>query len=190
MRLVSLLVRGMVIASLVSLPGFAQSSPPSADDLQPNEPQPALPNIPQSSRMTLERLDAILKQEAENVQGAQGRWQFTIGDRPLLVFTDIRYDRMRIFTPIVAAEDLSDEQWQRMMSANFDTALDARYAMTEGGTIVATFVHPLSTLSDRDLRSAIYQVANLAETFGDLYSSGALEFDPDGSDEPEDNVGI
>ncbi|MEM8641066.1 MAG: type III secretion system chaperone [Cyanobacteria bacterium P01_G01_bin.54] len=190
MRFISLLVQGIVVVSWVGLPVLAQSPPPSADDLRPIDPQPTPTPINPSPLMTLDRLYFILKQEGEDVKGAQGRWQFKIGDRPLLLFTDIRYDRMRLFTPIVSAEDLTEEQWQRMMSANFDTALDARYAITDGGTVVATFVHPLSTLSDRDFRSAIYQVTNLAETFGDLYSSGVLEFEPHRTDEPEESVEI
>lgn len=40
----------------------------------------------------------------------------------------------------------------------------------------ATFIHPLSTLHDRQFISAIGQTVNLALTFGTTFSSGAMSF--------------
>ena len=176
-------ILGLVSGTLAL--GLAQGCAPAPSSRAPLQwlntvgIQQANPNAtPIDTAMTLERIGAILEQEAENVEEFQGQWQFTLGDRPLLLATDVTHDRMRIFTPIISAQDLTEEQWQIVMVANFYTALDARYAITEDGILVSTFLHPLSTLQEQDLRSALYQVANLAETFGTLYSSGALEFDP------------
>ncbi|MEM7595784.1 MAG: hypothetical protein AAF383_30500, partial [Cyanobacteria bacterium P01_A01_bin.83] len=68
----------------------------------------------------------------------------------------------------------------KMMVANFHTALDARYAISNG-VVVTTFIHPLSSLQERDLLSALNQVSSLAETFGTSYTSGEVLFVPGGN---------
>jgi len=129
------------------------------------------------SIMTLTQLEAIINAEGTNVQGGNGQWQVTVEGRTLLVLADVGSDRMRIFTPIIPATDLSPVQIQSILLANFHTALDARYALSEDA-LVAAFVHPLSSLNDDYLRSALSQVATLADNFGTTYSSGALDFGP------------
>ena len=136
----------------------------------------------QSSDMTLSRLEAILQEEASEVQGSNGQWQITVGDRPLIVLADQTNNRMRIVTPVIAATELEAQQIQNILLANFHTALDARYALSEG-TLVSVFVHPLNSLDEDYLRSAIAQVKTLADTFGTAYSSGEIGFGP-GESEP------
>ena len=70
---------------------------------------------------------------------------------------------------------LTPEQVSRILEANFHTALDARYA-TSKGYLYAAFIHPLSLLTEREIRSAVVQVANLARAFGTTYSSGGLVY--------------
>ncbi|MGB3571352.1 MAG: hypothetical protein WBA01_04870, partial [Phormidesmis sp.] len=122
----------------------------------------------------------ILQAEGSNVQGSAGQWQVTIEDRTLFVLADAANNRMRIFTPVISAADLSTEQVQAILLANFHTALDARYALSDE-TLVSVFVHPFSSLDEDYLRSALSQVAALAANFGSSYSSGALDFGPSGS---------
>ena len=129
----------------------------------------------QMQMMTVERLDQILRSEVGNVQGGNGQWQFSVSDRTVLVLADADNDRMRVFSPVVPAEDLTAQQVQAMLAANFHTALDARYAVTDGA-VVAVYLHPLSTLQDDNFRSALRQVVSLAETFGTSYSSSELNF--------------
>jgi hypothetical protein len=62
-----------------------------------------------------------------------------------------------------------------MMQANFDSALDARYAIAEG-RLWAVYIHPLSPLRDEQLISGVGQVVNAALTYGTLYTSGAGQF--------------
>lgn len=61
------------------------------------------------------------------------------------------------------------------MEANFHSALDARYAVSDG-VLYSAFIHPLASLTERDLISGIGQTRQLALTFGRKYSSGALHF--------------
>ncbi len=150
-------------------PALAQSQP---------GPDPSL------SIMTVEQLEAILQGEADVVQGGDGQWEVTLGDRNLLVLANFPSNRMRILTPVAPVTELSVEQVQSILLANFHTTLDARYAITEG-TVVSLYVHPLQSLQANDLRSALRQVASLAETFGSSYSSGELLFDQNAPNRPE-----
>ena len=71
--------------------------------------------------------------------------------------------------------DLDSELLFRLLQANFDTALDARYSIARG-VLWSLYLHPLGSLSDEQFLAAIGQVVNLASTFGTTYSSGALTF--------------
>jgi len=61
------------------------------------------------------------------------------------------------------------------LQANFDSALDARYAVANG-VLWSAYIHPLSSLQDKQFLEAVGQVVNLTSTFGSSYSSGALIF--------------
>jgi hypothetical protein len=61
------------------------------------------------------------------------------------------------------------------MQANFDTALDARYAVAQG-RLWGVFLHPLSPLERDQLLSGLAQTVNVALTYGESYSGGASVF--------------
>ena len=143
--------------------------------------QAQLPGL--TDGMTLARLEAVLKEEADEVQGSNGQWQARIGDRAVIVLADANNNRMRIVAPAASVAELDAQSIQSILLANFHTALDARYAISDD-TVVSVFVHPLNSLNDDYLRSALSQVTTLAETFGTTYSSGALGFGP-GLDQPQ-----
>lgn len=125
--------------------------------------------------MTLEQLEQVLRETADEIEGEDGRWQLRLGEVALACMTDLRFDRMRIIAPIAEVDEVSEEIREACLEANFHTALDARYA-TSDGVLYAAFIHPLSPLDDDLAESAIRQVANLVETFGTTFSSGALVF--------------
>ncbi|MCG8365372.1 MAG: YbjN domain-containing protein [Pseudanabaenales cyanobacterium] len=136
--------------------------------------------------MTAERLEDILSQETHDFRAENGQWLFTFEGRPMIALVDAAVNRMRIVAPIMAAENLTNEQIQSILLANFHTTLDGRYAVTNG-TVVATFAHPLSSLQENDLQSALHQVAQLAENFGSTYSSGELLLRPGGQPQPQNS---
>ena len=82
---------------------------------------------------------------------------------------------MRIMVAVRSAKDLTPEEMMRIMQANFDSALDSRYAVARD-ILWATFIHPLRTLHDKQFIAAIGQTVNLALTYGTSYSSGLLTF--------------
>ena len=63
----------------------------------------------------------------------------------------------------------------RLMQANFDTALDARYAVAQG-RLWGVFIHPLSPLEHDQFLSGLAQTVNLALSYGQSYSGGASVF--------------
>jgi len=77
--------------------------------------------------------------------------------------------------PIRSAEGVTEDDMRRMMQANFDTALDARYAIAQG-RLWAVFIHPFRALEKDQLISGIGQTVNLALTYGNLYTGGALTY--------------
>ena len=135
-----------------------------------------------SASMTLRQLESILQSESSELQGTPGQWRATVNGRQLIVLADVANDRMRIVTPVIAASDLSAPQIQAILLANFHTALDARYALSEEA-VVAMFVHPLASLDEDYLRSALSQVTTLADNFGTTYNSGELGFGAAGQSE-------
>jgi hypothetical protein len=125
--------------------------------------------------MTLERLDAIIRALDPEVQTNGTMWQFTVNEVIVLIVTDEAADRMRAITAVRKAEDVSPEELTRLMQANFDSALDARYALAKG-VLWSAFIHPLKPLEKDQFISGIGQVVNLAQSYGTLYSGGALLF--------------
>ncbi|MEM9072955.1 MAG: hypothetical protein AAGE52_30905 [Myxococcota bacterium] len=126
-------------------------------------------------RMTLDKMDQIVRTMAADVQRQGGIWEFRYEGLPLTIVTDARADRMRIVAPITRTNAMTSDQHDAVMMANFHSALDARYAISQG-VLFSAFIHPLSTLHPDDLQSGIRQTANLVRTFGTSYTSGELFF--------------
>ena len=125
--------------------------------------------------MTNSRLAVLIKRLDPQARGEQGYWQFTVEKHPVTVITDAKADRMRVIVPIAPTDKLERDVLFRLMQANFDSALDARYAIAKG-VVWGTYIHPLAVLEEKEFISGVGQVVNLALTFGTSYSSGALIF--------------
>ena len=98
------------------------------------------------------------------------------------VMTDERADRMRIMIPIRRFNTQNLENLQLaliVLQANYDRALDARYAVHDG-LLWSAFIHPLGSLTPKDLQNALQQVKTLAENTGTSYSSSPMIFAPQG----------
>lgn len=152
-----------LFGAVLSLPAVAQEAT-AQEAPAPSEPP-----------MTLERMGAIVQAIDPEAQVFETGFQLTIEDIPVIIVSDPRADRMRAMVPIRSAEGLEPEELMRLMQANFDTALDARYAVANG-RLWGTFIHPLSPLEREQLISALIQTVNLARTYGTLYSGGAQTF--------------
>ena len=56
-------------------------------------------------------------------------WSFEYGGRDFYVMTDENHNRMRAMMPVAQADSLSPDDLRTLLEANFDRALDARYAL-------------------------------------------------------------
>jgi len=146
-------------------------------DKQPEQaPEPQSQGQPETPQpMDNARLQQLLERLDAEVQGQEGRWLVNYNGVQVYVITDSRADRMRIMTPIIDAETVSEDILYRLLQANFDAALDARYAIAQD-KIWSTFVHPLSSLSDKEFFSGLAQPLVARDTYGTSFSSGALTF--------------
>lgn len=153
-----------------------EAAPPPALEGAPSDEDNALDNpFTFEGLMTAERLGSLIERIDPNAQKNGNSYLFTVQDRQLQVVYDEAADRMRILTPIIPIEDLPDGLYERLLQANFDAVLDARYAIANGG-IWSVFIHRLSSLTDEDFISGVAQTAIAAQTFGTSYTSGAFVF--------------
>ena len=111
-------------------------------------------------------------------------WRMQVGGRIALVSVDTDLGRLRVMVPVRGEHGLGAADLKRMMQANFDSALDARYAVARG-LVWAVFAHPLRRLDKTQLITGLAQAVTLARTHGTLYSSGALHFGGGDSDTPQ-----
>ena len=125
--------------------------------------------------MDNKRLGELLLELDADAQGEPGFWYLEYNGHPTYVITDETADRMRVVVQIGPAENLDQAALFRMMQANFDSALDARYSIARG-MLWSAYIHPLSPLSDDRFRAGFLQAINLAETYGTEYTSGGLRF--------------
>jgi hypothetical protein len=134
-------------------------------------PAPQIERLP--GDMTLTGLFELVRRIDPQAQVQGNAAQFTVNDRGLVLVGDERAGRMRIMSPIARADALDEEILQRMLQANFDAALDARYAIANG-IVWSVFIHPLPPMDEAQFANAVSQVFVAASTFGSAYTSGAL----------------
>lgn len=125
--------------------------------------------------MTVDRMAQIVLALDPDAAVAGPGFSFTIDDVPVLIVTDIGANRMRAMVPIRSVETMTADELQRVMQANFDSALDARYAIAQE-RLWGVFIHPFKELERDQLISGIAQTVNIAKTYGTLYSGGATQF--------------
>lgn len=133
------------------------------------------PAVELEPAMTLQRLAEIVQALDPQVVARGPALEFTLDDIPVIVIADARADRMRAMVPIASADGLGPDDLMRMMQANFDAALDARYAVANG-RLWGVFIHPLSPLEKDQFLSGLVQTITVAKTYGTGYTGGAAVF--------------
>ncbi|MDA5095522.1 hypothetical protein O2N63_15640 [Aliiroseovarius sp. KMU-50] len=162
MRIVKPLVLALSLGVTLPSGGYAQDVPP----LEP--PQRA-------DAMTLGSLAAILRAIDPSVQVDGTHFQLAINDAAILVIADPLADRMRALVRIGPADAMDEAMMMRLLQANFDAVLDARYAVA-GGQIWSAYIHPLSPLEPSELVSGLAQMVNAAQSFGTGFTGGGVQF--------------
>jgi len=129
-----------------------------------------------SQHMNNEKLGSIITTVGDSINhSSEGVWEFKYLDRYMIVITDQNNNRMRIITPIVKADKVKRKIIDECMKANFDRALDVKYAISND-IIWSVFAHPLRELSENQAKDAILQVYTAAKNFGSTFTSTHLVF--------------
>ncbi|MGY3793170.1 hypothetical protein [uncultured Aquimarina sp.] len=145
-----------------------------------------------AQQMNNETLGEIITQKADTINGITGNWQFIYKEIPMLCVTDERNNRMRIIAPITDSSNLDKDLLLDSMTANFHSALDVKYAISNG-ILWSAYVHPLKELTTEQVESALSQVYLAAKTFGTTFSStellfGASALEEEKKEEPKKEV--
>lgn len=128
-----------------------------------------------AQEMNPEKLSELISQVSDTVATSGNTIQFMYKERPLICVYDENANRMRIISPIVETKDVQEEQLLNMLVANFHSALDVKYALSDE-VIWSVFIHPLKELAEHQVLDAIDQVHTASITFGTTYSSTSLVF--------------
>jgi hypothetical protein len=145
--------------------------------------------------MTTSAIGKLLDSYLTQLEGGDGFWRGMRGDVQIFVLSDETHDRMRIMAPIGELKTLQARVLKVLLEANYDRALDAKYAL-RGREVWSVSVHPLATLAPDDFASFLDQVVRLVKNTGSTYASSDLVFgagrpDPsgpaaDGDDDADD----
>ena len=125
--------------------------------------------------MTTQAMGRLIDSYVTDLEGQPGFWRGVRNEVPVFVFSDDEHDRFRIMSPIGVVEELDADLLHVLLQANYDRALDARYAM-RGNELWSVVVHPLVTLAPDDLPSLFDQVVTLVKNTGSTFASTELVF--------------
>lgn len=132
-------------------------------------------NTVYSQDMTVTKLGQMLEKVSDSIVSQKTNWRFIIKQTPFIAVADSTHNRMRIISPITSVNRLTEELKTASLIANFHTALDVKYAISDD-ILWAVFIHPLKELSEEQVLDAIGQVYYANITFGSTFSSTSLVF--------------
>ena len=125
--------------------------------------------------MDEEQLDIILTKASDTIRHYDNVWEFIVDDVLMMCIIDKPNNRMRIVAPIREMKEVSTDEVNDAMEANFHSALDIRYCISDN-LMWAAFIHPFRELTDGQVKDAVRQVYAATNNFGTSYSSSHLAF--------------
>ncbi|WP_234418184.1 hypothetical protein [Aquimarina aquimarini] len=128
-----------------------------------------------AQNMDNNKLQEIINQNADTISGVTGYWKFIYQKTPMICITDTTNNRMRIITPITSSDTLDKELLLDAMTANFHSALDVKYAISNE-ILWSVYVHPLKELTNEQVVSALSQLYYATKNFGTTFSSTEFIF--------------
>ncbi len=125
--------------------------------------------------MTPSKLGTMLEKISDSIVSQKTQWRFIIKNVPFITIADSTHNRMRIMSPVVESGKLSEELKTASLMANFHTALDVKYAISDN-VLWSVFIHPLNELTEDQVLDAVSQVYYAKVNFGTTFSSTSLVF--------------
>ena len=129
---------------------------------------------------TFDDLKLIMAREATIIKEEGNMIHYKVDELQLFLIVDENANRMRLMSPVVEESKLTDDDLKLLMESNFDRALDAKYAISNG-ILWSVFAHPLKELYKDQMVDAFNQVRNLVYTYGTTYTSTTMVFGGDGN---------
>ena len=129
----------------------------------------------QAQDMTLSKLEKIFENASDSIVSQKPQWRFLIKNIPFIAIADSTHNRMRIISPIGESDKLNEELKTASLMANFHTALDVKYAISDN-ILWSVFIHPLKELTEDQVYDAVSQVYYAHVNFGTTFSSTSLVF--------------
>lgn len=164
-------MKTFIVAFTFLFCSFSILSKSTKNTLQRSDKLNVLPSIPMDNK----RLDKIIKANCEITNSQLGFWEVKYKGYSLTIITDEAHNRMRIVCPVIEEKKLTKKDLSIILSANFDSALDAKYALYKE-YLWSVFTHPLKELEQEQFKDAMLQVATLTSTYGSTYTSTDLIF--------------
>lgn len=164
--------------ALVAPAAHAQTQPQAQPGIEPQiEPRADAP-VPElfEGPMSVERMVALVTMIDPEAEVGPGSIFLSLDDVPVTIVYDAGANRMRALVPIASADTMDEGQMLRLLQANFDTTLDARYAIAQG-RVWSVFVHPLAELQARQFMSGLAQTVALAHSYGTTFASTEMIFE-------------
>lgn len=137
-----------------------------------------LSSIAGAQDMDLKSLKLALAQRAVVVAENGPSVEYDLDGVHIYLIADESANRMRLVAGIVEESKVDANDLKKMMEANFDRALDAKYALSNG-VLWSVYAHPLKELERDQLVDALYQVKNLVNNYGTTYNSTDFIFGSD-----------
>ncbi|MEM9857316.1 MAG: hypothetical protein AAF843_08165 [Bacteroidota bacterium] len=128
--------------------------------------------------MDLKSLKLALAQRAVVIAENGPSVEYELDGIQIYLIADESANRMRLISGITEESKVKAEDLKKMMEANFDRALDAKYALSNG-FLWSVYAHPLKELEKEQLIDALYQVKNLVNNYGTTYNSTDFIFGAD-----------
>jgi hypothetical protein len=127
-------------------------------------------SVPETSdeKMTAQGVAGILKGQNITLQGKPGHWQFVHEEMQIFLLVDSEGNRVRLVTPLARLDLLRQDPdfievnlLRKLLKANYLPTGDVRLCLNRH-IVWAAFLHPLDTLTERDLLSALAQLVRVA----------------------------
>lgn len=175
-RVFSFLTVAAIVAAFSLSVSIAQDAPSAEDRYEGSDNEESRKNAKNFDALaSAARLRDAVKRIDQNAEFGPNGAVFEVEGISITLVYDTEADRMRLVAPVADASDLEPQDMIRLMQANFDSTLDARYAVAQG-VLWSVFLHPLSGLHGDEFGSGLGQTINLVATYGTSYSSGAFVF--------------
>jgi hypothetical protein len=125
--------------------------------------------------MTQAELELAFGDLVDAIEGPPGSIRSQVAGVNVYLISEPAKDRMRLIVPVAGIKTLDARYLGTLLEANFESTLEARYAISDGA-VHAIFIHSLSSLTQPEVESALRQVLNLKKNFGTSFSGGETIF--------------